>query len=119
MGDRALVIFHDHARRDYGPVVYLHWHGHAVGSYLELLRQLMAQRPDDVAYATARFIGIAHEDNRDALSLGVWERPRRFRDDKAYLEEFSHGDAGVFLIDAQTWQVRTFGGYGLERDAAA
>ena len=27
--------------------------------------------------------------------------------------------AGVFLIDAQTWQVRTFGGYGLERDAAA
>ncbi|MCH9808488.1 MAG: hypothetical protein K0U74_12205 [Alphaproteobacteria bacterium] len=119
MGDRALVIFHNHSRKQYGPVVYLHWHGHAVGEYLAQLAELMAERLDDVDYATARFIGIGHDDNRDALSLGVWEKPRRFSDTKAYLEDISYGDAGVFLVDAQTWEVRTFGGYGLERKSAA
>ncbi|KUO58138.1 MAG: hypothetical protein APF80_11935 [Alphaproteobacteria bacterium BRH_c36] len=119
MGNRALVIFHEHSRKVYGPVVYLHWHGGMVGEYLSQVRALMGERLDDVDYATARFIGLAHEDNRDALSLGVWEKPRRFSDTKAWLEEFSHGDAGVFLVDAKTWEVRTFGGYGLTDEAAA
>ena len=119
MGDRALVIFHDAARKQYGPVVYIHWHGHAVGRYLEALKVLMAERLDDVEYATARFIGIAHEDNRDCLSLGVFEKPRRFSDSRPYLEDLSHGDAGLFLVDAKSWDVRCFGGYGLEREAAA
>lgn len=117
MGNRALVIFHCHARREYGPAVYIHWHGHEVGSYLEKLKELMRNRLDDVDYATARFIGLAHEANRDALSLGVFEKPRRFSDSKAFLDEFSPGDAGLFLVDAKTWDVRTFGGYGLERAA--
>lgn len=117
MGDRALLIFHNHARKEYGPVVYLHWHGHAVGQYLEQLATLMGNRLDDVEYSTARFIGIAHEDNRDNVSLGVWEKPRLFTDNSAWLEEFSHGDAGVFLVDAKTWEVRSFGGYGLTKEA--
>ena len=119
MGNRALVVFHDHARKVYGPVVYLHWHGAMVGDYLAQLKHLMSDRLDDVEYATARFIGVAHEDNRDALSLGVWEKPRRFTDNATWLEEFSHGDAGVFLIDAKSWDVRCFGGYGLGEESAA
>jgi hypothetical protein len=119
MGDRAMVIFHDAARKQYGPAVYIHWHGHAVGRYLSDLKALMANRPDDVEYATARFIGIAHEDNRDSLSLGVFEKPRRFNDSKAYLEDYSPGDAGLFLVDAMSWEVRSYGGYGLEREDAA
>jgi hypothetical protein len=119
MGDRAMVIFHDHVRKKYGPAVYIHWHGHAVGRYLNDLKTLMADRLDDVDYATARFVGVAHEDNRDNLSLGVFEKPRRFNDSKAFLDDYSPGDAGLFLIDAKTWEVRSFGGYGLEREAAA
>lgn len=113
MGDRALVVFHDHARKNYGPVVYLHWHGAMVGDYLCQLSHLMADRLNDVVYSTARFVGIAHEDNRCPLSLGIWEKPSCFADDPAWLDEFSHGDAGVFLVDAQNWNVRCFGGYGL------
>ena len=119
MGDRALVVFHDHKRQVYGPVVYIHWHGHAVGQYLEKLKSLMAERLDDAEYATARFIGIAHEANVDNVSLGVWNQPPDFKDNDAYLCKFSHGDAGVFLVDAKTWAVRCFGGYGLQREAAA
>ena len=119
MGDRAMVIFHDAARKSYGPAVYIHWHGHAVGRYLAALKALMGERLDDVEYATARFVGIAHEDNRDALSLGVFEKPRRFNDSKAFLDDYSPGDAGLFLVDAKSWEVRSFGGYGLEQEDAA
>jgi hypothetical protein len=72
MGDRALVQFVSADKTEVSPVVYLHWAGGKVKEYLQELALLMASRPNDVSYACARFIGIAHShDSTSNLSLGV------------------------------------------------
>lgn len=79
----------------------------------------MADRLDDVAYCAARFVGIAHDANPGNLSLGIWEKPKDFTDEAAYLADFSHGDAGVFMVDASDWSIRCYGGHGLTEEATA
>jgi hypothetical protein len=119
VGDRALVIFHDKAKKDYSPVVYLHWHGSDVGNLLKQLKALMAGRLDDVAYTVARFVGLAHEAIPGNLSVGIFEKHKDFLDQPEYLADFSHGDAGVFMVDASDFSCRCYGGYGLTEEAAA
>lgn len=117
MGDRAVIIFHDKGRQRYSPTIYLHWAGHRVGELVAKLKERMADRLNDVDYAAARFVGLAHESIEGALSLGIWDKPTDFEDEPEYLTAFSHGDAGTFLVDVSTWDVRTFGGYGLTEAA--
>lgn len=119
MGDRALIIFHDAKRTAYSPVVYLHWNGGEVGQYLEAIKQRMGDRKNDVDYAAARFVGLAHEAIAGALSLGIFEKAADFKDEARYLKKISHGDAGVFLVDCNSWGVRCYGGYGLTQQEAA
>lgn len=109
MGDRALIQFKDKSG-DFSPVVYLHWQGNSVGTLLEETMQLMKNRPGDVSYATARFIGICHTANVDSLSLGVWNK------NELLTAADSHGDAGCFVVDVSEsrWTVYMDGGYGLE-----
>lgn len=106
MGDRALVIFHDKAKNEYSPVVYLHWSGGKVKNYIQELKVLMGDRVDDVDYATARFIGICHSHNEGNLSLGVSNLPKGFSDCDAFLGNMSHGDRGVFMVDVSDFSFR-------------
>ncbi|MBC3540633.1 hypothetical protein ACFSC6_12140 [Rufibacter sediminis] len=106
MGDRALIIFHDKAKKEFSPVIYLHWAGYKVKDYIKETQELMADRLDDVSYAAARFIGICHSHEVSNLSLGIWNLPKGFSSDNAYLKNMSHGDRGVFLVDASDFSFR-------------
>ena len=51
--------------------IYLHWHGDAVPSWLDQLKDRMNGRFSDAAYAAARFVGICHANIDGNLSLGI------------------------------------------------
>jgi hypothetical protein len=133
MGDRALIIFTD--GKSYSPTVYLHWNGTEVPAWLEEHKQFMAARGGDVEYATARFIGLAHTKINGNLSLGVWNTDEKrgdaavavstaeadsteFKDASSVLAEHSHGDAGVVVVNVNSFTWKAFGGY-LERHKQA
>lgn len=107
MGDRALVVFRSADKTIVSPTVYLHWSGHAVPELIEKLAVLMNDRRDDVPYACARFIGLCHEHIPGNLSLGVSETPL----DVYETDSYSHGDAGVVVVDASTFKWKAHGGY--------
>ena len=127
MGDRALVIFEHNG--DVSPVVYLHWSGNRVPAILQTLKERMCDREGDVSYATARFIGICHEAIDGNLSLGVWNLPvetlvavnTRGLSSEAdkELADYSHGDAGVVVVDAKDFSFEAYGGYLAENKVAA
>lgn len=114
MGDRVLTVFHD--GEEFSPVVYQHWGGDTNPKRLVQLRQLMASRGVDLPYATARFIGLLHVATPGNLSLGVWNAPAcaTFDDTLAALtaEDYSHGNAGVCIVDLRTWHATMYHGYG-------
>lgn len=113
MGDRALIIFHDKDKKDFSPVIYLHWHGSQVKELLE--KALPRLRQGDINYAAARLIGVCHEQIEGALSLGISNAPRGEPSEvwaKVTSYDYSAGDAGVFLVDVDTWKVQAYHGYG-------
>ena len=114
MGDRALIIFKD--ANNVSPTVYLHWDGHAVPGLIQELRLLMGDRKNDASYAAARFIGIVHQQNPGNLSLGVFETPADVRaaargGDQDSLAAYSHGDAGVVVVETSDFSWQAFAGY--------
>ena len=77
----------------------------------------MQERGNDVSYTAARFIGICHSKSPgDNLSLGTWNAPKS--EDKIKSEEYSHGDAGVFIVRvaSRPWSIESYNGYGLDKD---
>lgn len=108
MGDRALVQFE--SGKEVSPVVYLHWNGTEVKDWLGIWSDLMKDRKGDVPYACARFIGVCHERIKGNTSLGVWNGESRLKG------EDSHGDAGCFVVNCDTFRVEAFGGYGESTD---
>lgn len=104
MGDR--VLFQMTRKAEHGPVVYGHWSGSAAREIVTKLKDRMASRRGDVSYATARLVQEVCETVSDkALSVGVWNA------DEVLVEKDSHGDAGIVLIDADTFRCVCFGGY--------
>lgn len=92
MGDRAMVRFRD--SHSVSPAVYLHWSGAEVPRLVADAAAIMRTRLDDANYACARFVFVCCEANggwHDNLSVGVTDRFE------------SHGDAGIFEVDVQTW----------------
>lgn len=111
MGDRAIVHFTN--GEDMSPAVYLHWGGSDIPKLLQETQRLMIGRPNDALYSCARFIGICHSHDQESnVSLGVWNSDRG----DIFTENYSHGDAGVFVVDcsAEEWVVKCFGGYGFD-----
>lgn len=108
MGDRALVVFADKKTGDVSPTVYLHWLGHKVPDLLKEHKVLMGDRVDDVSYAAARFIGVCHQHHSGATGLGVFDTPADFMKDPG---SHTHGDAGVVVVDAASYEWEAFGGY--------
>jgi hypothetical protein len=114
MGDRALVVFKD--KSEISPVIYLHWAGSDVPEYIDALRDLMGDRMGDASYAAARFTGIAHTANVSNLSLGLCPLNPRLEKaireaDAAAIAAFSHGDAGLVLVDTCDFTWCAYGGY--------
>jgi hypothetical protein len=127
MGDRALVIFEN--KDEISPVVYLHWSGSRVPAFLQQLKERMQGREGDVSYATARFIGLCHEAIYGNLSLGVWNLPAdtlvavktrglSTEADKE-LAGYSHGGAGVVVVNAHDFTWKAYGGYLTDEKVAA
>jgi hypothetical protein len=103
MGDRAVVVFVGGGQ--VSPAVYLHAHGGLVPELL--VAAVPRMRKGDVDYAAARFIGECHERIPGALSLGC----SNITAEQLAHENFSPGDAGVFLVNVFTGDVRQWGGY--------
>lgn len=106
MGDRAIVVFRD--GDDFSPCVYLHWNGMEVPKWLE--NAVPRMRNGEVGYSAARFCGVCHEKIDGNCALGILPPPKDMQE--ATSDDFSHGDAGVFIVDVNTWEVRNYNGYG-------
>lgn len=106
MGDRAIVVFRD--ADSVSPGVYLHWDGYRAYDLLRAAAPRM--RKGDAGYSAARFAGVCHEHIAGNLSLGLLPPPRGTTPD--LLADYSHGDAGVFLVDVDTGDITCYGGYG-------
>lgn len=132
MGDRALIVFTDKKGKEVSPTVYLHWGGDSVPQLIQKTADFMTGRFNDVSYGCARFIGLAHvEMDVTNLSLGVWSTDedlqkaiKEYMQHDQYLNpdetkasamkvlaEASHGDAGLFLVNTETYSWECFGGY--------
>ncbi len=105
MGDRVLFQVVRGAD-EFGPVVYCHWSGARAPEIVRKLAKRMDSRRGDIDYVTARLIQECTAADPDgALSFGVSNSPARLT------AEDSHGDAGVILIDSDTFKCRCLGGY--------
>lgn len=106
MGDRVLVAFTDDDGTSYSPAVYMHWGGSDAADMIKAAVPHM--RRGDALYAAARFCGECHKQLPGVTGLGLMAGP----DAGADWDEYSHGDAGVYLVDVNTGKVDARGGYG-------
>jgi hypothetical protein len=111
MGNRACIVFFD--RTSVSPTVYLHWHGGAVASWLDQLKDRMNGRFSDAAYAAARFVGICHANIDGNLSLGISSNDLSVAEvrNKDRMEEESPGNAGIVIVDTSDFSWKAYGGY--------
>lgn len=103
MGDRVLmqVVGKD----EVGPVLYCHWSGERAPAIAEALVKRMAPCAGDVAYWSARLVQEAIGTEEGPYSFGLTQYPG------VLTEDDSHGDAGCVVINADTGEIRFFGGY--------
>ena len=117
MGDR--VLFQIVGGNEVSPVVYCHWAGWRAPGIVRALKARMVGRPGDVSYTAARLVQECVQVTEGDAGFGLWNAPERLT------AEDSHGDAGVVLIDCNSWRCECFGGYlvtgedGLPEERAA
>jgi hypothetical protein len=108
MGDRCLVVFTDDTG-DISPAIYSHWAGHDMPALLAEAGERGILREGDASYAAARFCGHLHEQSVRTTGLGLLPPPENLSDD--VLQEYSHGDAGIAIVNVDTGSVRYAAGY--------
>lgn len=120
MGDRVLVTFTDKDNTDYTPAIYMHWAGDAAAELIRNAQPML--RRGDPSYAAARFCGECHKSLTGELGLGLLDAPKPSEPGFAW-EDYSHGDAGVYVVNVDTGEVACHAGYGegfqLDPDAFA
>ena len=108
MGDRCLIVVTD--GDDISPAIYVHWMGHEVPMRLVEAGEAGIVRSGDVSYASARICGFLCAQNPTTpLSVGLFDAPADLED--ATLEEASHGDAGVVVVNVKDGSLRYVAGY--------
>lgn len=108
MGDRAIVCTRSHGQ--YGPAAtYLHWGGYAILDQILKAGATGRLRQGDLGYATARLVGELHLATLDEapLGLGLIAPPTAYPPPATY----SHGDAGVVVLDVDAGTVTLHDGY--------
>jgi hypothetical protein len=110
MGDRVIVVLtetNNKTRKPFFAAIYFHWLG---GDVIPLLKDAgKFMRRGDASYASARICGVIHAARPGTLSMGLIEGPDSL--DPVDLGHFSHGDAGVVVLDMETGALTAFGGY--------
>ncbi len=110
MGDRVLIIFKsDDNGHSHAPAVYGHWSGHEMPELLAAATEAGWLRKGDVGYSAARLCGWMCKQSDGCTGVGIIAAPDDLS--KETLTKFSHGDAGVLVVDVDTGEVETFGGY--------
>jgi hypothetical protein len=108
MGDRVVVTFTDDGT-SFTSGVYMHWAG---AEAPEMIRKAAPRmRRGDAGYAAARFCGECHAALAGNLGLGLLPPPV-VHDAGVDWTDYSHGDAGVYIVNVQTGVVDAHGGYG-------
>lgn len=113
MGDRALIQLY--ADGEYSPALYLHWSGQEIPTLLQTFYdRFLAKRGDDLEYGFARLVQYACEgaDVGSVTGVGVSTVSGPLT------VEHSPGDAGVFIADLTTMEVRYGYGYAPDESAA-
>lgn len=113
MGDRALVTFRSHGR--YSPTVYTHWGGSETLGWVQEAAPAHFRRGDS-AYSAARYAGFCHQKHDGKLSLGLFDSPKPDSAEWKGWNKFSHGDAGVVIVDVDSGEVFAVGGYAAGED---
>ena len=105
MGDRVLmqVVCGD----KFSPIAYGHWSGSDAPKILARLRERMVGRGGDCSYTFARLVQEMTDGDDGNLSFGVWNSCA------VMTETYSHGDAGVVVIDVSGggFKCKCMGGY--------
>jgi hypothetical protein len=103
MGDRVIVQVG--TKDNFGPVLYGHWCGHDMPLIVRKWAARMASRKGDVSYLSARLLQDMIGKDQDQTGFGILNA--------IAIQEAgdSHGDAGVIVVDPQTFYCTCSGGY--------
>lgn len=112
MGDRVLIVATDGA--EISPAIYGHWFGYDAPQILAEAGERGIVRKGDVSYAAARICGHFHEKSVSTTGLGILPAPDDLEDET--LTKFSHGDAGVIILNVEDGTLRYVGGYLARRE---
>lgn len=106
MGDRCLIVVTD--GQEIAPAaIYTHWSGREAPAIIAEAGAENLLRSGDVSYATARLVGHFHSREPGAMSLGLVAAPDDLEPET--LREFSHGDAGVIVVNVSDGTIRYAG----------
>ena len=113
MGNRVRITLTEDGER-FTPSLYLHWGG---SSALELCQKAcnhMASRGADASYALARLTALACEAFPGTVSVGILDGPADLAEAKS--DDYSHGDAGVWVVTltGSEWRIECFNGREVE-----
>lgn len=112
MGDRVLIVATD--GDEISPAIYGHWFGDDAPAMLVEAGERGIIRQGDVSYAAARICGHFHEQSVRTTGLGILPAPDSLTDE--CLQSFSHGDAGVIVVNVEDGSLRYVGGYLASND---
>lgn len=105
MGDRVLMQVYNSKTGEFGPAIYCHQCGYDSPQIVRALAARMADRENDVAYASARLLQEAIGDREGNTGYGLWNVD-------LLLTKEDGDDAGVILIDAADhFRCTCLGGY--------
>lgn len=106
MGDRVLLqVIKRNGLPGYSPVIYCHWLGGEAVEAIKRLAVRMDKRRGDVDYIAARLLQEAINGDGGDTGFGLMNVNR------VLTAEDSHGDAGIILVNADTFEMTFIGGY--------
>ncbi len=113
MGDRGIVVCVSNESENpdiCAAGIYVHWDGDRIPRFLKSALEQERLRAGDMEYSAARVCGVFHENIPDDMSLGLLPAPKDLSTE--LLEKYSHGNAGVVLLNCSSPQsIRCVGGY--------